>query len=216
MPLAQTSSRMPRCALLAALVVGAALGVYFQLPAMTYYWGQSLRQEAQLRPVSLWLPAYQATIQGRPLRGVEKNLSGLTFNNGTGTLFASTNSPAQIVELSVEGEVLRIIRVSGAQDTEGIAHVEGGRFMLSGGAPQRAVCRGHRAGQPRSPGPRVGAAAAGHAAQQPGGGDRVVGRIRAAPAGGPGKVAAAAAEPAGQPPGGAHMAPAGLGGAVHQ
>ncbi|AEB82630.1 SdiA-regulated domain protein [Alicycliphilus denitrificans K601] len=133
MPLAQTSSRMPRCALLAALVVGAALGVYFQLPAMTYYWGQSLRQEAQLRPVSLWLPAYQATIQGRPLRGVEKNLSGLTFNNGTGTLFASTNSPAQIVELSVEGEVLRIIRVSGAQDTEGIAHVEGGRFMLSGG-----------------------------------------------------------------------------------
>jgi uncharacterized protein YjiK len=134
MPLAQTqtSSRMPRRALLAALVVGAALGVYFQLPAMAYYWGQSLRQEARLRPVSLWLPDYQATIQGRPLRGVERNLSGLTFNDGTGTLFASTNSPAQIVELSVEGEVLRIIRVSGAQDTEGIAHVEGGRFLLSG------------------------------------------------------------------------------------
>ncbi len=124
--------RTLRRALLSALAVGAVLAAYFQLPTLAYYWGQSLLHETQLRPTSLWLPDYRVVIQGRPLQGVDKNLSGLTFSDSTDTLFATTNNPAQIVELTAEGDVLRTIRVHGARDTEGITHIEGGRFMLSG------------------------------------------------------------------------------------
>lgn len=133
--LLHTVSRPPRAlrrVLLSALAVGAVLATYFQHPALAYYWGQSLWHEARLRPTSLWLPDYRAVIQGHPLQGVDKNLSGLTFSDSTGTLFATTNSPAQIVELTAEGHVLRTIRVHGARDTEGITHITGERFMLSG------------------------------------------------------------------------------------
>ena len=79
----------------------------------------------------LWLPYYQVTIEAKPLAGISANLSGLTFNHDSGTLFAVINRPPAIVELSTEGEVLRQIAVTGAADIEGITHVDGDRFILA-------------------------------------------------------------------------------------
>lgn len=116
---------------LAMLAVGLIMGAYFQVPAVAYYWAQSAWSADASHPQALWLPQYQAVVQARPVVGLEDNLSGLTFSTHTGTLFATTNRPAQIAELSTEGEVLRTIPIHGARDTEGITHIAGDRFLLS-------------------------------------------------------------------------------------
>lgn len=63
-----------------------------------------------------------------PLIG--QNLSGVTWSRATGTLFAVTNSPQVIHELSPTGKVLRSIALEGFSDTEDITHIEGDTFAL--------------------------------------------------------------------------------------
>jgi len=63
-----------------------------------------------------------------PLIG--QNLSGVTWSRTTGTLFAVTNSPQIIYELSPTGKVLRSIALEGFSDTEDITHIEGDHFAL--------------------------------------------------------------------------------------
>lgn len=61
---------------------------------------------------------------------IEENLSGLTWNPATGTLFAVTNSPQTVHELSPEGRLLRSIRLDGFSDTEDIAYMGDDLFAL--------------------------------------------------------------------------------------
>lgn len=62
--------------------------------------------------------------------GVDDNLSGVTFNPQTQTLFAIINSPPAIVELSTAGQVLRRIELHGFSDTEDIAHINATLFAV--------------------------------------------------------------------------------------
>ncbi len=61
---------------------------------------------------------------------VDDDLSGLTFNPLTESLFAVTNEPPQLIEMSLEGRVIRLIPLLGFEDTEGITHVQGNQFAL--------------------------------------------------------------------------------------
>ncbi|MFC1452469.1 SdiA-regulated domain-containing protein [Verrucomicrobiota bacterium] len=62
--------------------------------------------------------------------GISENLSGLTFNPNTGTLFAVVNAPARIVELELDGTPGREIPLNGFEDTEDITYVGGSTFAL--------------------------------------------------------------------------------------
>jgi uncharacterized protein YjiK len=57
--------------------------------------------------------------------GALRNLSGITFNPQSGTLFLVTNSPARIYEITLAGEVLRRIDLERFHDTEDIVFIEG-------------------------------------------------------------------------------------------
>lgn len=72
----------------------------------------------------------QVILPPTPLKEIPKNLSGLTWNAETGTLFAVTNDPEFVYELSPGGEVLRSIKLQGFQDTEGITHIQGTLFAV--------------------------------------------------------------------------------------
>lgn len=66
----------------------------------------------------------------RAIAEIPRNLSGLTWNQETGTLFAVTNQPPLIFEFTPEGNVLRRVALHGFKDTEGITHIEGSRFAV--------------------------------------------------------------------------------------
>lgn len=62
--------------------------------------------------------------------GIAENLSGVTANPLTATLFAVTNSPQAVFELTSDGTVLRRIPLEGFSDTEDITHIGGRDFAL--------------------------------------------------------------------------------------
>ena len=79
---------------------------------------------------TLDLADYHVGIEGIAIPGLDDNTSGLTFSPKTGTLFTAINRPAELAELSRDGQLLRRIPLTGASDVEGITHVEGDRFIL--------------------------------------------------------------------------------------
>jgi uncharacterized protein YjiK len=123
---------MPSKKLLASLLLGVSLiGLalwYSGYLSLVYYW-TSLR----LSPPAisgLGLQQYQVSIEARSIQGINKNASGLTFHPGRNSLFAVVNKPAQVIELSTEGKVLRQIPLMGAADIEGISHQQGNHFFI--------------------------------------------------------------------------------------
>ncbi len=105
-------------------IVGLSIFAFFVSVAMA---GQhsSFRTESG----SIELDRYQL-LSRIDLAEVDDDLSGLTFNPLTKSLFAVTNEPPQVVELSLEGKVKRLIPLIGFDDTEGITYVHGDQFAV--------------------------------------------------------------------------------------
>lgn len=103
---------------------------FFYAPAVLFYLAQTHLRDQEPAAASFRLDEYRAVIKDKKVQGIERNLSGLTFHPGSGTLFGVTNSPAQIVEMSLTGDTLHVWRVRGAGDTEGIAHWQDNRFFI--------------------------------------------------------------------------------------
>lgn len=74
---------------------------------------------------------YAVAVAGRRLKGVERNLSGLTYNPNSDRIFAVINKPEQVVEIDLCGVVRRILPVGFGADLEGISHVEGDLFVIT-------------------------------------------------------------------------------------
>lgn len=69
---------------------------------------------AQQQAESIWLPGYRVVIQAKPLAGLAKaETSGLSWSPLSNTLFAVTGRIPKLVELSLEGEVLREVELRG-------------------------------------------------------------------------------------------------------
>ena len=85
------------------------------------------------------LGRYRVDIEARPVQGVEDDLSALTFNAETDTLFAVLNGEPLMVEMSLEGELLRQIRVEGVIDMEGLTHVEGDLYVIAEERTQKLI-----------------------------------------------------------------------------
>lgn len=73
---------------------------------------------------------YKVQIDAKEIKEIKKNLSGITYNENTKTLFAITNSPRNIYELSLDGEHIRTIKLNGFKDTEGITYIEEDKYAI--------------------------------------------------------------------------------------
>lgn len=106
---------------------------------------------ALLMSVTIAAKSYQMRTAGQPI-GLESyrlisqidlpevdDLSGLTFNPLTKSLFAVSNGPPQVLEISLDGRVKRIIKLKGFSDTEGITHIAGNQFALVEERKRRVV-----------------------------------------------------------------------------
>ncbi len=70
-------------------------------------------------------------MQAVPIAGVAANVSVLTFNRASGTLFAVVNRPPTVIVLDTNGRILRSVRLHGLSDTEGITHVDDDWFVVA-------------------------------------------------------------------------------------
>ena len=70
---------------------------------------------------------------------IPDDLSGLTFNTVTNTIFAVINDPPTLYELSLDGDVIRSIRLQGFNDTEGLVWIRDNVFFVIEERRGRAV-----------------------------------------------------------------------------
>lgn len=83
------------------------------------------------RKESVWLPDYQAVIDAKVLPGMEKDeASDLTYNPLTKTLFSVMGKNAFLVELNLQGDVLRKMPLNGWSNPEGVTMLENGLMAV--------------------------------------------------------------------------------------
>ncbi|MCD8352104.1 MAG: SdiA-regulated domain-containing protein [Planctomycetaceae bacterium] len=121
------------------VAAGVVAGRHFRFFGRVCFDFRQWYYASEWRERSLWLPGYAVTLEAKPVAGVDDNLSGLTWNRDTRTLFAVINNPAEIVELSTGGDVLRSIGLRGMADPEAIEYIGDGSYILSDERAQKLV-----------------------------------------------------------------------------
>ena len=80
---------------------------------------------------SVWLPDYHAVIDAKLLPGMEKDeASDLAYNPLTKTLFSVMGKNPFLVELTLQGDVLRKMPLNGWNNPEGVTMMENGLMAV--------------------------------------------------------------------------------------
>ena len=115
-----------------AAVIGYGVAVAMHWDDRGALWVKESFESTAERSESVWLPDYQVDIDAKPLPGMEDDeASDVAFNPQTRTLFAVMGKNPILVELSLEGDVLRKIPLNGWNNPEGIAVLEDGNLAIT-------------------------------------------------------------------------------------
>lgn len=116
--------------LLVLLVTGVV--AHFRLwDQQLSFWLVESQTSLAERQTSVWLPGYKAVLQGKPLQGLEDDeVSGLTYRAASNSLFTVTGKHPQLVELTLDGQVMRRIDLLGFSNPEGVEVLDDGRLAV--------------------------------------------------------------------------------------
>lgn len=115
--------------LLLTLVSSALVAQEFRLFERAWFWlSTRLDPDHAARP-SLDLDAYQVQIEALEIPAAE-NVSALTFDPDRRSLFTVTNRNPELIELSLEGQILRRIPMHGFTDPEAIEYIAPGQYVI--------------------------------------------------------------------------------------
>lgn len=99
-------------------------------------WKEQVTPAATKRQ-SVWLNQYQLQRQGR-IRSID-NLSGITYNPATNSLWVITNNPQQLLELDADWLITRRIELDNFEDTEALAYAGHQRMIIADERDQSIV-----------------------------------------------------------------------------
>jgi uncharacterized protein YjiK len=125
--------------LLAALLLGAVAAQQLRLFERAWFMLQEWRHAAEWRERSIWLPDYVATLQAQPIVGLDDDVSALTYDPDRRSLFTVTNQKPQLIELSLDGRILRQIPLVGFGDPEAIEYISHGIYVITDERLQRLI-----------------------------------------------------------------------------
>lgn len=146
MPLSLPTPRRARGAhplhwLLAGLLALGLLAFaqHLRLFERGWFFVREWQHAAEWRARAVWLPDYRVSIEARPLAGVADDLSGLTFDPQRRSLFAVTNANSELLELTLDGRVLRRIVLHGFGDPEAVEYIAPGLYVISDERDQKLI-----------------------------------------------------------------------------
>ena len=115
--------------LLAALLYGVAAVMHWDDRGAL--WVLERFESSSEQSESVWLPDYTAVIDAKPLPGMEKDeASDLAYSPLSKTLFSVMGKNPFLVELTLEGDVLRKIPLVGWSNPEGLTVMENGLLAI--------------------------------------------------------------------------------------
>ena len=123
--------------LLIALVAGVVVAQQFRLFERAWFNWQVWRQPADQR--SIGLADYQVTLEAQKIEGLDDDVSALTYDPVRKSLFTVTNKNAELIELSLDGRILRRIALVGFGDAEAVEFISDNIYVISDERQQRLI-----------------------------------------------------------------------------
>jgi len=130
--------------LLLSLVVLALLllGLFaqeYRLFERAWFNVQQWQQAGNGQQASVLLADYQVDIEAKEIEGLNDDVSALTYDPDRNSLFTVTNQKPQLIELSLEGELLRRIDLHGFGDAEAVEYISQGLYVITDERLQRLI-----------------------------------------------------------------------------
>ncbi|EPJ77285.1 SdiA-regulated domain-containing protein [Pseudomonas sp. CFII64] len=82
---------------------------------------------------------YRVVIEAQPIVGLDDDVSALSYDPDRKSLFTVTNKNAEMVELSLDGRILRRIALTGFGDAEAVEYISPGIYVISDEYQQRLI-----------------------------------------------------------------------------
>ena len=123
--------------LLVALLAAGFAAQHYRLFDRTWFNLSLLWQPAN--PNAINLGEYRAVLQGRVIEGLEDNVSALTYDPVRKSLFTVTNNNPELVELSLDGRIVRRIKLTGFGDAEAIEFIDENTYVITDEYTQRLI-----------------------------------------------------------------------------
>ena len=125
--------------LLLVLLLLGLLAQEYRLFGRAWFNVQQWQHAAKWQEGSIWLSDYQVEIEAKPIVGLDDDVSALTFDPDRNSLFTVTNDKPQLIELSLEGEILRRIELKGFGDAEAVEYISPGLYVITDERRQRLI-----------------------------------------------------------------------------
>ncbi|BAN46056.1 SdiA-regulated domain-containing protein [Metapseudomonas resinovorans] len=134
-----TPRRLLAAFLLLLLVVLGVVAQQFRLFERGLFSLQEWRHASEWRDRSIWLPDYRVVIEAKAIEGLDDDVSALTYDPDRHSLFTVTNQHPEIVELSLDGHLIRRVPLVGFGDPEAIEYISPGVYVITDERLQRLV-----------------------------------------------------------------------------
>ena len=125
------------CLMLVAILVAGSVAQHFRLFERTWFQISLLWQPTD--PAAINLGQYRAVLQGKKIDGLEDDVSALTYDPLRKSLFTVTNQKSELVELSLDGRVLRRIGLVGFGDAEAVEFIGPNTYVITDERQQRLI-----------------------------------------------------------------------------
>jgi len=125
------------CLGLVALVTATYAAHHYRL--FERAWFNVSRVWAPENPNGIHLGEYRAVLQGKVIEGLDDDVSALTYDPLRKSLFTVTNQKAELIELSLDGRILRRIPLIGFGDAEAVEYVGEGTYVITDERQQRLI-----------------------------------------------------------------------------
>ncbi|MGY3298688.1 uncharacterized protein YjiK [Pseudomonas sp. TE6288] len=117
------------------LVLGAA-GHEFRMFERGWF---NLKTWWQPAEQSIGLDRYQVVLEARPIEGLDDDISALTYDPDRKSLFTVTNARSELIELSLDGRILRRVPLTGFGDPEAVEYIGPNSYVITDERQQRLI-----------------------------------------------------------------------------
>jgi uncharacterized protein YjiK len=122
---------------LIALISAAVVAQEFRLFERGWFNFLAWRQPANEH--SIGLADYRVTLEAQVIEGLDSDVSALTYDPVRKSLFTVTNRNPELIELSLEGKILRRIPLVGFGDAEAVEFISESIYVISDERQQRLI-----------------------------------------------------------------------------
>jgi uncharacterized protein YjiK len=88
---------------------------------------------------SMGLDRYGVVIEAQSIEGLDDDVSALTYDPDRKTLFTVTNKRSELIELSLDGRILRRVPLTGFGDPEAVEYVGPNSYVITDERQQRLI-----------------------------------------------------------------------------